>query len=135
MSSYLIKNKKDYYRLLNEVRTKENWEEWVIYMLEGIESTSKNSILLIDEIKKIIQETKIAMRDNLPKIYSKDLLELLFVHPYTKIAFLVEELGITRKTASSYLKALEKVGILESIKMGREIYFVNSELFKLLQKS
>ena len=56
-------------------------------MLEGIESTSKDSILLIDEIKEIIQETKIAMRNNLPKIYSKNLLELLFVHPYTKIAF------------------------------------------------
>jgi Fic family protein len=135
LSSYIIKNKKDYYRLLNEVRTKESWEEWIIYILEGIERTSKDSILLINDIKKLIQETKITMRDNLPKIYSKDLLELLFVHPYTKIGFLVEELKITRKTASSYLKSLEKIGLLESIRMGREIYFINTKLFKLLQKS
>jgi len=134
LSYYIIQHKRDYYRLLNEVRTKENWEEWIIYMLDGIEKTSKDTVLLIDDIKNLIQETKVTMRDKLPKIYSKDLLELLFVHPYTKIVFLVEELSITRKTASSHLKALEEIGILESLKIGREVYFVNKKLFKLLQQ-
>jgi len=69
------------------------------------------------------------MRENIPKIYNKDLLEILFKHPYTKINFLVEELGITRKTATSHLRAIEELGILESIKIGREVYFVNKKLF------
>jgi Fic family protein len=69
----------------------------------------------------------------LPKVYSKDLLELLFSHPYTKISFLVDELGVTRKTATSYLRAIEEIGILESIKPSRDVYFINKELFELLK--
>ena len=133
LSSYIIKNKADYYRLLNEVRTDDAWEEWIIYMLDGIEKTSIQSIKIIGEITELMQEYKSVLREGLPKIYSKDLLELLFKHPYTKINFLVDELGVTRKTATSHLRAIEKLGILESIKVGREVYFVNKKLFQLLQ--
>lgn len=79
-------------------------------------------------------EVKQLLRNKLPKIYSKDLLELIFKHPYTKIAFLVDELGVTRKTATSYLRAIEDIGILESTKVGRDVYFINKQLFTLLQK-
>lgn len=134
LSSFIIQEKEQYYKLLNQLRTDNNWEDWILYILEGVERTSKNSVVLIENIRLLIEETKTTIKSNLPKIYSKDLLDLLFIHPYTKINFVVEELNITRKTASNYLKQLEEIGILKSIKIGREVYFINVELFTLLQK-
>ena len=133
LSSYIIKNKNDYYKLLNEVSTNNAWQEWVIYMLDSVEESAKDSIKLIGEINHLMKETKKKLSFELPKIYSKDLLELLFYHPYTKISFLVDELGITRKTATSYLRAVESIGILESIKVSRDVYFINKKLFILLK--
>jgi Fic family protein len=133
LSSYIIRTKKDYYRLLTSIRIEGNWEEWILYILEGIIQTSLESVNRIKSITQLIQETKIELRDKLPKLYSKDLLEILFKHPYTKISFLVEELGITRKTASLHLKAIEEIGLLESTKMGRDVYFINKKLFHLLK--
>ncbi len=133
LSSYIIRTKSDYYRLLNAVRTEDDWEAWILYMLTGVEETSKESVKLIEAITKLIQETKTALREKLPKLYSKDLLELLFKHPYTKIGFLVDELGVSRKTAGLHLRAIEKIGVLESVKVGRDVYFVNKKLFELLQ--
>lgn len=134
LSSYIIKTKSDYYKLLNKVRTEESWQEWVMYILHGVEETAKDSIKLIYEINALMRETKEKLSNALPKIYSKDLLELLFSHPYTKIAFFVDELGITRKTATTHLRAIESIGILESVKVSRDIYFINKKLFALLQK-
>jgi len=134
LSSFIIQEKEQYYKLLNQLRIDNNWEEWILYILEGVETTSKNSVVLIENIRLLIEKTKMTMKNGLPKIYSRDLLDLLFIHPYTKINFLVEELSITRKTASHYLKQLESIGILKSIKIGREVYFINVNLFILLQK-
>jgi len=134
LSNYIIKNKSDYYRLLQEVRVKENWEEWILYMLDGVEQTSIQTTLLINDISTMMKETKYTIREKLPKIYSKDLIEILFSHPYTKIEFLVDGLGLHRETASKYLKSIEQLGILESIKMGRGKYFVNKRLFERLKK-
>jgi len=135
LSSYIIRTKADYYRLLNAVRTEDSWEEWVIYILEGVRQTAAESVKQIEEITKLIKQTKDELREKLPKLYSKDLLELLFKHPYTKIAFFVDELGVSRKTAGLHLRAIEEAGILESMKMGRDVYFVNKRLFKLLRSS
>jgi Fic family protein len=134
LSSYIIKHKADYYRLLQEVREKESWEEWIIYMLEGVEQTATRQTELINDIKKLMDSTKEHLKAELSKIYSKDLLEVLFIHPYTKIDMLVDRLGITRKTASLYLNQLEKLGIMNGIKLGRNKFFVNKKLFKLLQR-
>ncbi|MCK5537509.1 MAG: Fic family protein [Bacteroidales bacterium] len=134
LSSYIIKHKTDYYRLLQEVRTKENWDEWILYMLEGVEQTALRQTKLINDIKELMDSTKEKLKSELPKIYSKDLLEILFMHPYTKISMLTDNLGITRKTASSYLSQLEDIGIMNSIKLGRSKFFVNKKLFILLQK-
>lgn len=133
LSSYIIKTKSDYYRLLNEVRTQEAWHEWVLYMLDGVEETARDSIKLISEINSLMETTKEKLSSELPKIYSKDLLELIFSHPYTKIGFLVNELGVTRKTATSHLRAIEEIGVLESLKIGRDVFFINKQLFKLLK--
>ena len=134
LSSYIIRTKADYYRLLGTVRTEDAWEEWILYMLEGIKQTALESVKKIEAITKLIQQTKVELREKLPKLYSKELLELLFRHPYTKIGFLVDELGVTRKTAGVHLRAIEEIGILESVKMGRDVYFVNKRLFELLQR-
>ncbi len=104
-------------------------------MLDGVEQISYETIHLIQEIEKLMKKQKELIRTQLPKIYSKDLLETLFLHPYTKIEFLVNRLDITRKTASKYLQQLEDIKIFEIIKIGRNKYYVNKELFELLKKS
>jgi Fic family protein len=134
LSRYIIKNKSNYYKLLQEVRTKHSWEEWIIFMLDGIESTSLETIKLINQIKSLMNEDKAILKTKIPKVYSKDLLEVLYKHPYTKIDFLINELNIHRDTASKHLKELEKVGILQSIKIGRSKFFINIKLFELFKK-
>lgn len=134
LSRYIIKNKSDYYRLLQEVRTKGSMEKWVLYMLDGVEQTSLETIELVENIKNIMDKTQNIVREKLPNIYSKDLIEILFIHPYTKIDFLVTTLGITRKTASSYLKQLEEINLISGTKIGRNKYFINIELFEILKR-
>ena len=134
LSNYIIKNKADYYRLLQEVRTKDNWEEWILYMLDGVEQTSLDTISLVNDISTLMNQTKHEIKEKLPKIHSKDLIEILFYHPYTKIDFLVDGLGLHRETASKYLKEIESIGILKSIKIGRGKYFINVKLFDRLRK-
>jgi len=134
LSSYIIQHKADYYRLLQEVRTENNWEEWILYMLDGVEQTSLETIKLVDGIHRLMDESKEKIKSELPKIYSKDLVEILFMHPYTKIDFLVSGLGITRKTASKYLNALEQIGLIENIQIKNSKFFINKELFDMLKK-
>jgi Fic family protein len=134
LSRYIINNKADYYRLLQEVRTEDKWEEWILYMLDGIEVTSFETIELINSIKRLMDEAKDEIKNKLPRIYSKDLVEVLFMHPYTKIDFLVENLGIARQTASRQLKELENIGMLETIQIKNSKYFINMKLYAMLQK-
>jgi len=134
LSSYIIKYKADYYKLLQKVREKEAWEEWILFMLEGVEQTATKQTELINNIKALMDSTKVQLKTKLPKIYSKDLLEILFMHPYTKIDMLVKNLGIHRETASKYLKAIEKSSILKGVKIKNSKFYVNVKLFELLQK-
>ena len=134
LSSYIIQHKTDYYRLLQEVREKDNWEEWILYMLDGVEQTSLATTKLVTDIHTLMQETKEKIQNELPKIYSKDLVEILFMHPYTKIEFLVSGLGITRQTASKYLNYLENIGIVEIVRMQNSKYYINNKLFDRLKK-
>jgi len=134
LSSYIIQNKADYYRLLQEVRTEDKMEEWILYMLDGVEQTSLGTIEHINDIYALMGQTKEKIKTELPKIYSKDLVEILFMHPYTKIEFLISGLGLHRDTASKYLRELERIDILESIKIGRSKFFVNKQLFHILKK-
>lgn len=134
LSRYIIKNKANYYRLLQEVRTTENWEEWILYMLDGVEQTALETTELIYEIDELMLKTKHQIREKLPKVYSKDLIEILFMHPYTKIDFLVDGLGLHRQTASKYLNELEEIGVLETVKIKNSKFFINIELFAMLKK-
>lgn len=134
LSSYIIQNKGDYYRLLQEVRTKNNWENWILYVLKGIEQTAQSTIEQINKINLLFNETQKLVQEKLPRIYSKDLIEQLFIHPYCKIEFLVNNLGIERKAASRYLNGLEEIGILKSEQKGKEVIYINTKLYNLLKK-
>ena len=134
-SRFIIQNKDKYYELLQKTRTDDKWEEWILYMVEGIESIARQSVGLIKGIKNLMQEQKIHIRDNY-KFYSQDLLNNLFRHPYTKIEFLQDELGVSRQTASKYLKLLheDKTSILEKVSVGKEYYYINTKLIELITK-
>ncbi|MCB1658005.1 MAG: Fic family protein [Moraxellaceae bacterium] len=133
LSRYINQHKADYYRLLQAVRTDNAWEEWVLYMLDGIEKTSHQTIDLVVKITALMQSYKHKMRDELPKkMYSQDLLNNLFRHPYTKIEFVMADLQVTRKTAVKYLDALIDISLLSRHKIWKENYYLNDGLFELL---
>jgi Fic family protein len=133
LSSYIIKTKNTYYKLLQEVRTRDIWEHWIIYILTGIEETSKQTLEKIRAIKYSFDSTIEKMKLQIPKAYSKELVELIFENPYSKIEFLVTKLQVNRKTASKYLKELEATGILSSLRVGRETLYINDELMGILK--
>lgn len=132
LSRYINQTKPTYYRLLQSAREQEQWHDWVNYMLDGVHLTAQNTLLLIQDIKKLLQETKEAVRTQCPKIYSQDLLNNLFTNPYTKIPFLVKDLNISNNTAARYLDTLVQVGLLTKEKLGRENYYLNTKLIDLL---
>jgi Fic family protein len=134
LSAYIIENKTDYYRLLQEVRTKGNWEEWVLYILKGIEKTANETIIQVKEISQLFIKTQEQVKEKAPKTYSKELIELLFEHPYCKTEYLIERFGISRVTAAKYLKELEKIEILKSKRVWKETLYINTKLFDLLKK-
>ena len=131
LSRYIIEHKADYYRLLQEVRETDNWENWVLYMLDSIEQISKETIILIGKIRDLMFEYKNLLRNNY-KFYSQDLLNNLFKHPYTKIEFIENDLGVSRITASKYLNLLAKDNVLKKEKLGTGNYYVNERLIEIL---
>jgi Fic family protein len=131
LSRYIIKHKSDYYRLLQEVRESENWEEWILFMIDSVEQVAKNTITLIVSIKELMQKVKNQLRDNY-KFYSQELLNHLFKQPYTKIEFLMTDLNISRVTASSYLNQLANDGLLIKQKLGKSNYYINTQLMNVL---
>ena len=132
LSRYINQNKSIYYTLLQEVRDKAAWEEWVMFILDGVESTSKQTTRIIQGIKSLMLSQKLKIRGELPKIYSQDLLNNIFKHPYTKIDFVMKDLTVSRITATRYLDELAKIDILHKEKIRKENYYINRELFMLL---
>ncbi|KAF0178658.1 MAG: filamentation induced by cAMP protein fic [Nitrospirae bacterium] len=133
LSRYIIKTKGEYYRLLQTVRDEGAWEEWLLYMLRGIEDTSKNTVALINAIRDLMQDYKNRIRSDF-KFYSQDLLNNLFSHPYTKIEFIERDLGVTRQTAAKYLDELADSGLLVKEKIGRYNFYINKPLFDMFLK-
>jgi len=129
LSRDINQNKSDYYRLLQKVRDENAWEEWVLFILEGIEQTALQTIKIIENIKITMRKHKNTMRKELPKIYSQDLLNNLYRHPYTKIDFIITDLAVTRPTATRYLNELCRVNILTLEKIGKENFYINTGLF------
>ncbi len=131
LSNHIIRNKTDYYRLLQAVRENGDWESWLLFMITGVEKTARETISLIGQIKLLMAEQKTLLRDNY-KFYSQELLNNLFAHPYTKIEFIVCDLGVSRITAANYLNKLAEDGVLRKEKLGTGNYYVNEKLFALL---
>ncbi|MHC1703981.1 MAG: Fic family protein [Tenuifilaceae bacterium] len=134
LSSYIIQNKSEYYRLLNHTNKTGNLEDWILFMLKGVESTANQTIDRIGMIRNLLEKTLVKVQRESPKIYRKELVELLFEQPYSKIEFVVNRLKVERKAASRYLKELENIGVLKSHKVGRETLYINKELIEILKK-
>lgn len=132
LSRYIIQNKSDYYRLLQSVRDDDAWDEWVLFMLDAVSCTSRQTLHLITGIKALMLKTKHRLREEFPRMYSQDLLNNLFRHPYTKINFLQNDLHISRITATRYLDKLAEAGYVEKRRFGRSNYYVNKSLVTLL---
>ncbi|WP_178986488.1 Fic family protein [Winogradskyella helgolandensis] len=135
LSRYIIQNKATYYSLLQDVRDSNNWESWICFILDAVESVSIQAIKLITDMKREMQNYKFFIRDNF-KFYSQDLINNLFKHPYTKIEFLQKDLKVSRQTASKYLNELANSdgNILTKVIIGRDNYFVNNSLLKLFSE-
>lgn len=134
LSDYIINNKGDYYRLLQKVRVTDQWEEWVLFILQAVEVTARQAIVQINDINKLFIQSINIIKTKAPNLYNKEILELLFEQPYCKIELLVERLGISRVTAAKYLKGWEKIGLLQSKKVWKETLYINTPLFELLKK-
>lgn len=131
MSRAIIHQKSDYYRLLQAVRDDNKWEEWVVFMLHCVAKAALDARILVINIRILMQDFKQRMRDNLPRIYAQDLLNNLFRHPYTRIDFVEADLGVTRQTASHYLRLLTEHDFVSEVKVGTGKYYINDALVKL----
>jgi len=133
LSRYITENKTQYYQGLRGVTESGSWEDWLLYMLDAIDVTAQDTISRIDAIKNLMDSCAEFVHEKAPGIYSKDLIELIFQEPYCKINWLIENGIAKRQTASTYLNTLVDIGVLACQKVGREKYFINTELMKLLQ--
>ncbi len=134
LSNYINKNKGQYYQLFTEFRENNNYEEWIIYILKGINETSKKTIELIKQIQNEMESYKKEFMTKLPKIYSDELLDALFFEVYTRINYIENKCDVTRQTATTYLNSLVNAGLLEFEKIGRESIYKNTRLTDLLSK-
>lgn len=133
LSDHIIANKPDYYRLLREVTENEAWEAWILFMMEAVKITSEKTMTRIDDIQQLLEETITEAKSSLPdRVYSKELIELLFEQPYCKVKFLVDRDLAKRQTAADYLKELESARFLKSKQVGREVLYLNTRLYDLL---
>lgn len=132
LSRYIVQNKADYYRLLNEVTSAGNWEEWILYVLKGVEQTSQWTHQKIIAIRELMENTTAHIKQELPKIYSYELLQVLFEQPYCRISNLTDKNIVQRQTASNYLKQLADIGVVTEVTTGKEKLFVHTKLMRLM---
>lgn len=132
LSHYIIRNKDAYYEGLRRVTERGAWEEWVLYMLKAIEITALETLDRLIRIRDLIEKTQSDVKSKAKGIYSKDLVEVIFRNPYCRIRFIKEAGLAERHTASRYLQTLEKIGVLKSVRVGREAYYINERLLKVL---
>jgi Fic family protein len=134
LSEYIIQNKNEYYKRLRLVTEEQDWEGWTLYMLDMIESTSLNGLIRLKAIIALMQKMSDEIKNELPKVYTKDLIEIIFKLPYTKRQNLIDEGFGTPKTVGNYLMALEDKGFLKSVKVGKEKLYLNHRLIEILEK-
>ncbi|MEA1886560.1 MAG: Fic family protein [Bacteroidota bacterium] len=134
LSSYINNNKNEYYRKLRAVTEKNAWQEFILFMLEMLERAARKDRKRIAKIDKLMGDMRAEIKKQLPRVYSKDLMEILFRLPYTKIQFL-ERAGLgNQKTVGNYLREMEKAGFLTSEKVGKEKLYLNYLLMEILKQ-
>lgn len=134
LSRYIIAHRADYYRLLEHVSRSGDWEEWLLFILRGIEDTARWTVRKIEAMRTLTGELTEYLRQHYPKIYSRELVDILFEQPYCRIANLVERGLGTRQLASRYLHALVQAGVLREIRQGQEKLFLHAQLLELLTR-
>jgi Fic family protein len=134
LSRYIIKHKKEYYQNLLNVTLKDDWESWIIYMLNAVANTSQWTCNKIKNIVGLMEETVDYVKTKQPKIYSRELVELLFVQPYCRISNVVDAGIVKRQTAAEYLQKFVSEGILKEIEIGREKIYINTRFMQILFK-
>jgi Fic family protein len=132
LSRYIIRHKSEYYQYLLNVTTQGEWEAWIIFMLSAVQETAQWTTNKIRAIRDLMDLTTTLVRDTLPKIYNRELIELIFIQPYCRITNVVEANIAKRQTASTYLKGLSDIGVLKEWKLGREKLFIHPQFLKLL---
>lgn len=136
LSRYITHNKAEYYERIQAIRnaTGDNsaqWEEWILYMLRGVEQTAEETIALVKNIGNLMTKYKNIIRPAFGRKYSHELLNGLFYHPYTKIGHLESNMQVSRQTAAKYLDKLASLGLLQKERMGKENYYINTQLMEL----
>jgi len=132
LSRYIMANKIGYYEGLRGVTERQDWEGWILYMLKAVEATAQQTFDQVVRIRSLMEQVREQVGKQAPGIYSKDLVEAIFKHPYTKIQFLVDAGIAKRQTASTYLQTLAGLGVLRQSKQGREMYYINDALLSEL---
>ena len=136
LSRYITHHKGEYYHLIQAIRDKntdnaKEWEEWILFILKGVEETAGNTIELVKGISQLMAEYKNVLRPIFDKAYKHELINNLFFHPYTKIEYMQHDMIVQRKTAAKYLDKIVETGLLEKVKKGRENYYINVKLCNL----
>ena len=134
LSRFILERRDDYYTLLRRVTEEGDWESWILFMLEAVESTSRWTTDKISIVRALMAETTEYVREKLPKIYTHELVQALFAQPYCRIDNLVERRVAKRQTASTYLKQLVEIGVLEEMSVGREKLYINTRLLQELNQ-
>lgn len=134
LSRHIIAHRADYYRLLLDVTRNGAWEPWILFMLQAVEETAQWTTAKIGAIRRLAEHTGNYIRDKQPKIYSRELVDVIFEQPYCRIANLVDKKIAQRQAASSYLKDLVSIGVLREQQVGREKLFIHPKLMQLLTR-
>lgn len=133
LSEYIIKHKAMYFEGLRSVTENKDWSKFILNMLDMVETTAIKGLERLESIVQLMDTTGQEIKEKLPKVYSKDLVEVIFKLPYTKRQNLINaDLG-TPKTVGNYLIALEKEGFLKSIRVGKEKLYLNRPLMNILE--
>ena len=133
LSEYIIKNKTDYYTKLRKVTENNDWEGWILYMLEMVEYTANKGLERLKNVTLLMEQMTTEIKETIPKVYTKELVEILFRLPYTKRQFLIDAKLGSPKTVGKYLMELEKSGFLISEKVGKEKLYLNHKLVAVLE--
>ena len=134
LSRFFIENRNDYYQYLREVTENGSWQQWILYILEAVEQTSRDTAEKIEAINRLIDNVMIKARGKTKAVEREGFVDLLFKWPYCKISIVERELACSRITATRYLNEIVELGLLERVKMGREYYYINRELMELLSE-